>query len=186
MNIDILTKWGMKVLKALEKNDLSQQEKELLQWVNDKKFFIEEMNQIITTVEELSKILKYDGLSNKTKKQCCKSLKICNKTTRQKQFKKMFIDYLNTNAAYITRKHKTLLCSSDIIETTFGKYKNELSKNPMNGITDLALIIPALTSKLSDNEINQAIDTCTVEMIKKWSAENLCDSLSVKRKATFN
>lgn len=55
----------------------------------------------------------------------------------------------------------------------------------MNGITDLALIIPALTSKLSDNELNTAIDTCTVEIIKKWSDENLCESLSVKRKSIF-
>jgi len=121
LNIDILTKWSMKVLIALEKNNLSEQEKELLQWVNDKKFFIEEMSQIITTVEELSKILKYNGLSNKTKKLCNKNLKVCNKTPKQKHFKKMFTDYLNTNAVQVSRKNKILLCSSDIIETTFGK-----------------------------------------------------------------
>ncbi|MDD2385256.1 MAG: hypothetical protein PHP52_00550 [Bacteroidales bacterium] len=84
-------------------------------------------------------------------------------------------------------KHlKMLVCTSDIVETTFGKYKNELSKNPMNGITDLALIIPALTSNLLDDEIKKAIDSCTCKMLKEWKIENLCDSFSVKRKIALN
>jgi hypothetical protein len=80
---------------------------------------------------------------------------------------------------------ESLLCSSDIIETTFGRYKNELNENPMSGITDLALIIPALTSSLEEVEIKNAIDGCTCKMIKEWRKENLCDSLSVKRNQTF-
>jgi len=45
-------------------------------------------------------------------------------------------DYLNTNAAPIKKQSKTIMCSSDVVESTFGKYKNEISKNPMNGITE--------------------------------------------------
>lgn len=186
LNIDILSGWGMKALAALKKDDLTQEEKVLLQWVGDKKSFIEEMNQIIGIIEKLSVLLKHNGLSSKTKKQCYKLLKNFNQTPRQNQFKELFIEYINTNATHIKSKSKTLLCSSDIVETTFGKYKNELSKNPMNGITDLALIIPAFTSNLLDSEIKKAIDTCTCRMLKEWKVENLCDSLSVKRKRIYN
>ena len=56
----------------------------------------------------------------------------------------------------------------------------------MNGITDLALIIPAFTSNLSDDEIKSAMDSCTCKMLKEWKAEHLCDSLSVKRKMALN
>jgi hypothetical protein len=49
------------------------------------------------------------------------------------------------------------MCTSDIIETIFGQYKKELNQNPMNGITDIALIIPAMTSNLDKNEIMKAI-----------------------------
>lgn len=186
LNIEILTNWGMKVLAALKKDDLTNDEKKLLQWVGDKKSFIEEMNQIIGIIEKLSVLLKNNGLSSKTKKQCYMLLKNFNQTPRQYQFKRLFIEYVNKNATHIKSKSKTLLCSSDIIETTFGKYKNELSKNPMNGITDLALIIPAFTSNLLDSEIKKAIDTCTCKMLKEWKVENLCDSLSSKRKIVFN
>ena len=186
LNIDILSNWGMKILKALAKGNLTQQEKDLLQWVNDKKHFVEEMAQIIKIIEELSILLKYNGLNKETKKKCKKILKGCKKTAKQKQFKAMFIEYLNKNTALITKKGETFLCSSDIIETTFGKYKNELSKNPMNGITDLALIIPAFTSSLDVLEIEESIDNCTSKMIKEWGNKNLCESLSVKRKLTLN
>jgi hypothetical protein len=186
LNIDILSHWCMKILKALEKNNLSPQEKDLLQWVYDKKHFIEEMGQIIKITEELSKILKYNGLNKETKKKCLKILRNCKGTTKLKQYKTMFIEYLNNNTAQITKKGETILCSSDIIETTFGKYKNELSKNPMNGITDLALIIPAFTSSLEDKEIKESIDNCTRKMIKEWSNKNLCESLSVKRNLVLN
>lgn len=186
LNIDILTGWSMKVLAALKKDDLTKEEKELLQWVADKKSFIEEMSQIIETVEEVSIILKNNGLSKDTKRKCLQVLKKCKKTPKQKQFKDLFKDYLNTNAALIKKQSKTIMCSSDIVESTFGKYKNEISKNPMNGITDLALIIPAFTSNLLDDEIKNAMDSCTCKMLKEWKTEHLCDSLSVKRKMALN
>jgi len=184
LNIDILSGWGIKVLAALKKDDLTQEEKGLLQWVGERKSFLEDMGQIIEIIEELSILLKNNGLSDETKRRCLQILKKCKKTQKQKQFKDLFTDYINT--ALIKKRSQKILCSSDIVESTFGKYKNELSKNPMNGITDLALIIPAFTSNLLDDEIKKAIDSCTCKVLKKWKAENLCDSLSVKRKIALN
>lgn len=109
LNINILARWGMQVLKALDNNGLTEKEIELLKWIGDKKLFIEEMNQIIEVVEEVSKTLKNNGLSKKTKRQCCKHLKTCNKTARQKHFKKMFGEYLDTNSGQISKINKILI-----------------------------------------------------------------------------
>jgi hypothetical protein len=35
-----------------------------------------------------------------------------------------------------------------MLESSFGHYKDELNENPMSGITDMALIIAALTANL--------------------------------------
>ena len=96
------------------------------------------------------------------------------------------VEYLKENTKHITKYKEKLLCCSDVIESTFGKYKNELSKNPMSGITDLVLIIPAFTANLTIESINQAIDCCTVKDIKKWNQENLCNALLAKRKNVFD
>jgi len=189
LNIDVLTCWGMKVLAALKKENLTSDEKELLQWVGNMEPFILEMNQIIEIIEPASIILKHNGLNKVTKKKCLQIIKKCRKTPKHRQFKALFTDYIKTNSTKVSIRKKgleTLLCTSDIVETTFGKYKNELSKNPMNGITDLALIIPAFTSNLNNDQIKKAIDSCTCKMLKKWKTENLCDSLSVKRKIALN
>ncbi len=186
LNIDIVSDWSMRILKSIAKGKLSTEEQELLQWVLDKKDFVEDMAQIITTIEKLSKILKYNGLDKETKKQCTEILKKCNTTAKQNHFKALFEDYLEANISPISKEKETFLCSSDIIESTFGKYKNELSKNPMNGITDLALIIPAFTSTLDQQEIKKAIDSCNCALIKEWGVTNLCKSLSAKRKAVLN
>ena len=88
-------------------------------------------------------------------------LKRCKKG-KLKQFKQYMLDYLEENIKQISRRSEKILCCSDIVETIFGKYKNELAKNPMSGITDLVLIIPAFTSMLSAYEVNKAIDTIPV------------------------
>ncbi len=177
---------GYEGFSGIRKRQFNQGGKKILQWVGNKKSFIEEMSQIIAIIEELFILLKNNGLSNNTRIKCSRILKKCKKTQGQNYFKCLFTEYLNTNSALIGKQLKTLVCTADIVETTFGKYKNELSKNTMNGITDLTLIIPALTSNLLDDEIKKGIDSCTFKMLKEWKIENLCDSLSVKRKIVLN
>ncbi len=55
----------------------------------------------------------------------------------------------------------------------------------MSGITDLVLIIPALTSSLSGETVRAAIDNCRVKDIEVWKKNNLYNSLLTKRKMVF-
>lgn len=184
LNIDILSKWAIKALAACNADEITDEERLQLKWVKDMESFILELNILITTIQKVSIILKNEGLSKKTMKKCIDCLKKCRKG-KLLQFKKLMTNYLKENTKYITKYKEKLLCCSDIIESTFGKYKNELSKNPMCGITDLVLIIPAFTANLTVEWINEAIDNCTVKDIKKWNKENLCNSLLSKRKEVF-
>ncbi|MDR1882086.1 MAG: hypothetical protein LBR26_04810 [Prevotella sp.] len=138
------------------------------------------------TVEEISVLLKNNGLNRKTRKACPDILKSSPKSGKQKIFNAMFIEYMDYNMNQISTKKRTLMCTSDVIETVFGRYKNELNQNPANGITDMALIIPAMTSDLNREEIMKAIDASTVKQINQWQKDNLCDSLSVMRNEFYN
>lgn len=184
LNIDTVSKWGIKTLQALDRNDISQEERAQLQWVKEKESFIIEMDAVISIGEEISVILKNKGLSKSTKAKCTSILKSC-KNGKLKLFRQYILDYLKENASQISKRAEKILCCSDIIETTFGKYKNELGKNPMSGITDLVLIIPAFTSSLSTDEVNAAIDNCSVKDIEEWKKNNLCNSLLSRRRAVF-
>lgn len=184
LNLGIISKWGMKALLALDRNDISQEEREQLQWVKEKASFIIEMDYLMSIIEDISVLLKKEGLSRQTKLKCISILKNC-KDGKLKQFKEYILNYLKENMKQISKHKEKLLCCSDIIESTFGRYKNELSKNPMSGITDLVLIIPAFTSNLTVSAVNAAIDNCSVKDIEEWKRNNLCNSLLAKRRAVF-
>lgn len=185
LNIDTVSKWGVKALRALGRDEMDVDERAQLEWVREKADFIEEMDKLMGVVEEISILLKNNGLSKKTKQKCITILKKC-KTGRLKQFRIHMLNYLEENIKQISRRSEKILCCSDIVETTFGKYKNELGKNPMSGITDLALIIPAFTFKLTEEEVNAAIDNCRVKDINEWKKKNLCNTLMAKRNKVYH
>lgn len=184
LNIDTLSKWGIQALQAIARAEMSHVERSQLEWVSKKEVFILELNKVMKFAEEISVILKNNGLSKKTRKQCINLLRQC-KEGRLNKFRLQMINYLNENIQQVMQRGEKLLCCSDIIETTFGKYKNELGKNPMSGITDLVLIIPAFTSKLTEVEVKKAIDSCRVKDIIKWKEKNLCNTLMARRKAVY-
>jgi hypothetical protein len=66
----------------------------------------------------------HKGLSNKTFALTKKILRGCYRTNRMKRFRKLLIKHLENNLLQITRWGEALLCSSDIIESIFGRYKN--------------------------------------------------------------
>jgi hypothetical protein len=186
LNLDIISRWGANIINILDNKQIKKEERDLLAWVYELKQFIMEMQNIMDVIEKLSILLKHNGLNNKTYKACLKILKSGQTSIKQKMFKTLFIEYLDNNMDKRSTNRETLLCTDDIIETIFGRYKNELNQNPMNGITDMALIIPAMTSSLNKEEIMRAIDGNTVKQIKQWQKDNLCDSLSVKRNEFYN
>jgi hypothetical protein len=82
-------------------------------------------------------------------------------------------------------KKGAMLCSSDCIESAFGKYKNYIQDNPMTGITNLSLSLAAFTGKLSKEEISEAFQSTRVENVKNWSEENIGQTTLSKRLKTL-
>jgi hypothetical protein len=77
LNLDIISKWGMKILEILEKGNLTEDEKQLLLWVKEYQVFIEEMESIIQSITSVSLILKHRGLSLRSAKECREMVRKC-------------------------------------------------------------------------------------------------------------
>jgi hypothetical protein len=182
LNIDIIPKWGKDAIRVLKNKDLSDKAKEMLSFIQGKEGLIEELSFLINIIESISILLKNNGLSNKTFALAKKILHGCYRTDRMRQFRKLLIKHLENNLQQITRRGEALLCSSDIIESIFGRYKNLFRYNWMTSITNLALIIPALMCPVNEEVVRTAIDFCTVEKIDDWTKKSLCESLASKRK----
>jgi len=95
--------------------------------------------------------------------------------------KKNLIYYLKETLTQLPDE-KQLLCTSDIIESSFGKYKNYMSRNSMAGITDLSLCLATFTNRLNATELKIGLENTKMNDLKKWSKENIGETNLSKRK----
>ena len=195
-SFDKIIKWGNAALNLIENkiNDPEQikllleyfETKTLdrirteLSWISHYSELIAELSEINYSIEEVEKELKHNGLSKISFRKCVKILEKLESDNGIK-FKETLI-YKIDQQIKLLPKTGTILFSSDILESIFGKYKNRVSENPMASITCLMLIIAAFTSDLTEESVKQSIENVKITDIKKWSKENIGVSLFEKRK----
>lgn len=183
MNLKPISDWGVAVLKLLDdRTDGFIPEKENLKWVDVYGDLIKELALLNQTINKIQLILKTSGLS-KTSVEACIGILSKGTTKRFIQFKQEMIKYFNDVLS--TSKFDQVLCCSDIIESSFGKYKNYLQANPMIGITNLSLSLAAFTGSLASEEIMEAFQTTQVNDIKKWTETNIGQTTLSKRLNVF-
>lgn len=184
LNLHIISDWGIKVLNYLNTTKKKDQIKEL-RWVLRYKVFIEELNELNQIIKQIEKIIKTEFLSDETIAKCEKIISQSTKSySKVTEVCSQIIDYLKTTRALLPEMEK-ILCTSDIIESAFGKYKNYISKNPMHGASGLALCIAAFTGELADEMIKASMEASKIKDIKQWTIANIGESELSKRKKTL-
>ena len=98
-------------------------------------------------------------------------------------FKQKIIDYIAKEISQIP-SGKTLLATSDIIESIFGKYKQLSSKSPVKQIGQMVLNISLSTMNLTNTYVKKALETVRYIDLKAWSSQVFGQSTLSKRKIT--
>ncbi len=111
---------------------------------------------------------------------------IGNNNIKSKQLKEKMILFFEEEVKQFPKKEITLLGTSDIIESIFGKYKIFSAKTPIKEISKSILTIPILTSEVTTGEVKKAMETITSEKLSEWARENIGESIFSKRKKIFN
>lgn len=183
MNLDILSDWGIKALKCLEKAGKDDKIYKWLSWVKKYEEFIGELVIVNNIITEIKSNLKTKGLSVDTIKEVRKIFRKNEYLQYKsvKQLKNSVIPFYQETLDKLPDEPK-LLCSSDIIESSFGKYKSYLSKNPMGGFTDLSLLLSTITSGIDPCLIKESLENTKIGDLKLWSKENIGESNFARRK----
>lgn len=181
MNLDILSDWGLKALNCLKTSTMGSKIHESLSWVPEFKELINELDIINTTISEIKALLKIKGLSTKTINMVTKIFNRKTLNSRLQYFKENLLNYLKETLMKLPYE-KQLLCTSDIIESSFGKYKNYMSQNSMAGITDLSLCLATFTNRLDATELKSGLERTKMSDLKKWSNDNIGETNFSKRK----
>ena len=80
---------------------------------------------------------------------------------------------------------KSLLATSDIIESLFGKYKLFSAKSCLKEIGPMILTIPLCTIEITTDLVKQAMETIRGIDVEQWLGQGLGRSMLSKRKDMF-
>lgn len=183
MNLSPLFKWGNRILKLLDKKQLNESETEKVGFVNQFRELITQTNHLLCIINKVQKILKNEGFSRYTTSQCLSLLENIS-DERGKKVVAMIETYFEETLQKMSDQ-ETVLCSSDIIESCFGKYKSIVKANKSVGITDLCLCISCLMSDGSIEQTKKAMGQINTKQIKDWNEKNIGETLYAKRNALF-
>ncbi len=182
MNLKPISDWGCAVLALLDDNDPTfKMEQEGLAWVLKYKDLIMELKLLNQVINRIQRITKSNGICKWTVRYCLKKVMRPCKKGRLLELKKQVKTYFNT-ITQLVNNQLTIVCSSDIIESSFGRYKNYIQGNPMIGITNLSLSIAAFTKHISDEGVKTAMENVTFNDIEKWTAINIGKTALAKRR----
>jgi len=183
-----LSEYGRHILHSLDQHPDEAGKDDPLQkhisWLRAHRTFFEELIEVHTLLCQIERHVKHQGVSPVTIGACCTLLAQAS-TSKGRLFKEYILHYFQTVLALNTA-FETILCTSDILESAFGKYKNYVSDNPMAGITDLALCLAAFTCSLEQHEIQEALEQSTIADLKEWSLTHIGTTLLKKRRDVFS
>jgi len=181
LNIHNLVVWARKIINLFDNNYLTKEQEQKLEWILSFRSLIIELNQVDLLTNAIFAILKPKGLSKKTIIECEQILK---QSTAPVFYKDKIKAYLYSYNELIEQYH-TIICCSDIIESTFGKFKNRVSSNKMGNITGACLEICTYGTNFKQDAIKIALEKIKISDICQWKNHNEADNLAKRRYELF-
>ena len=126
---------------------------EAFAFINDYESLLKELMDALDAIRH---ICKNKGLSCKTSKECLSYIVanvIGNAYPRQAHLGLKMLEYFLKEEALLA-DDMNICISSDIIESTFGIYKNKKSPNKLYGITPFTLMIPLYPKVVNESVTN--------------------------------
>lgn len=197
LNLWEKSKWSNSMLKIMElplrrrTKILSDSMQDRLKFITNYKILIERLFLQCEVINELHKILKTNGLSEESVKDCRKILEnryqqemnIIQKdfTLKTDSFRQKIETYFSQGLDLIKELNlPTIICTSDIIESMFGKYKERVRKGSQS-VTDDCLNMANFTGEFSRIETKEAMENTKIVDIENWRKKNCKDSLRAKK-----
>lgn len=157
---------------------------EAMNFIPTNRPLIRELKLLQDTIKQMGALLKVKGMNRQTLQACKAMLSVC-KNGRPLEFKKRLLQDWEVYESGLA-DNQTLVISSDIIESYFGKYKQKIKQNGMQCITESVLTMGAWSQNITPAEVKMALSKIPMEEIYKWKKENTTDSLLKKRRKFFN
>jgi hypothetical protein len=179
LNLMPLAQWGRKTLDLWDQqgDQWDEKLKQPLAWLPEYRAFIDELYQANLAFHRFAEPLKQQGLSAQTQQQI---LQMITKDSPPQWFADGTKAYLERNLPHQDIQYPCI-CTSDIIESFFGKLKYRLEKAPNNHLTDSILTMAQAGKPIEPHFTQQAMEKTKLVDFVKWKKQNLTQKDNRKR-----
>jgi hypothetical protein len=191
MNVDILIRWGTKVLAYLAQprpTGTDQVTAEHLAatygWLQDCRAPLQDWDELLQIVETTEHWVRSQGLSPGCAQTLVLQVTPLVRTARGQRVAQQLLTFVETEAAKVA-PHERFLGSSEVIESVFGKLKRLEQHQAQSGFTGLVLAAGALVSKTTPAVIEKALETVPTRQVRQWCQQYLGPSVQAQRQQAF-
>ena len=149
-------------------------------------------HEIANFITEVESEIKHNGLTRGDEGRIQSTSKILTTVYQKQQISKNALKIIDRILEFVKAQEnklspcQTVIGSSDIIESIFGKWKSMAPENSMSGITDKILILPLLTVKPTNELIKRALEETHTQQIEEWRNKTLGKTIYEKRRTVLN
>ena len=169
-NIFPCVNWAKKTLA--DWNNLSEEVQDKLTFLKDKPDFIQSLIEVEIIFKTVCAKLKNEGFGVVQKQEILEGfskIKAGNKASVFIQNCKGYLDNLTVKSKLLQQQH--LLCSSDIIESYFGKFKTKIKSNSRSGLTEFIFTLATFGESFSEQEAKQALQSIKCKDLKLYKSQ---------------
>ena len=191
MNVDILIRWGSKVLAYLaQPRPLGVEGVTTAQlvtaygWVQDFRDALREWNEILQIVDTTEQWVRRQGLSHGGTHALAPLVTALVHTARGQRIAQHLLTFVETEAAKAV-PHERLVGSSEVLESVFGTFKRIEQQQTQSGFTGLVLAVGALVAPTTQKVIHDALETVSTTQVRQWCQQHLGRSVQAQRQHAF-
>lgn len=158
---------------------------EKLGWLSAYRSALPTYAQLSHLVNTIAQQLKQQGLSHSSPDLFVEQTASLTLSPRLQRFKNFILAYLQNHIEPLA-SDQTLLASSDVLESIFGKYKLFSSERSFKEIGQMILTIPLFTAKFTPQQVKLALETISMSDVQSWAKQTFGQSMLSKRKHLLN
>ncbi len=194
-NIDILVKWGLKVLKYWNNQNFSRISSQFatgkdkflsgFSWLLKYQNLLSIYDDMLSVFKAAKNLLNKQGLHRNS----LRDWLILSQKFPDISWTNSCIEKVNNYLINETKKipkYKVFPALSDIIESLFSKYKTLSSTAPYSEINEMVLSLFLFTTKLTPDKILEAMHSIDTNTLNNWVKSVFGQSIMAKRKEAFS
>jgi hypothetical protein len=189
MDVGYILDWPKRILKAKQSGHLNKISNEryikYFGWFKDYKKAFEDWNILENAVDMINRICREYGLSNETYEYLKINIKKAFPNTNEylKKFLEEALKFVEEESSKL-KPGQVMLCSTEVVESIFGKFKELNSGNQGIGANILGLAT-FVGPKMTETSIKKAMESCSTKKGLMWIKQKIGETIGSLRRQFF-